>query len=126
MSSKGVLALMALPCVLAIGCGGGSQQSAPPATTAAAAPAAPAGGMAVAAGDFGVAECDAFMKKYVACIDSKVPEAARGPMKQALDQQKAAWQQAASTAEGKAALAKGCTDAEAAAKTSTASYGCEW
>ena len=83
-------------------------------------------GLAVAEGDFGVPECDNYMRKYLACIDSKVPETARPMLKQALDQSKAAWKQAASTPAGKAGLAAGCTQAEATAKQSMAAYGCEW
>jgi hypothetical protein len=59
---------------LATGCGGGApaaKPANPPATTAAS-----SGAAAVAAGDFGVPECDNYMKKYVACIDSKVPRRA--------------------------------------------------
>ncbi len=106
--------------LFAVGCSGG------PKADTNAAPAGGGGGLTVAAGDFGVPECDAFMKKYLACIDSKVPEAVRGPLKQAFDQQKAAWKQAAATPQGKAALASGCTQAEASAKQSTAAYGCQW
>ncbi len=134
MSSR-LKAVLVLSCiVVAAACSGPQQQSAPPSTQApaAAASAAPAaaasGGLAatVASGDFGVPECDNFMKKYLTCIDSKVPEMARAPLKQALEQQKAAWKQAASTPQGKAALATGCTQAEASAKQSTAAYGCQW
>src|SRR5262245_29751157 len=73
--------------------GAAPQSSAP----AASAPAAGDTSLAVASGDFGVPECDSYMKKYVACIDGKVPEMARGALKQALDQQKAAWKQAAAS-----------------------------
>ena len=62
---------------LTLACGGGDKPAAeaprttmPPATMAAPATTMPA----VAAGDFGVAECDNYMKKYLACVDSKVPE----------------------------------------------------
>jgi hypothetical protein len=80
----------------------------------------------VAAGDFGVPECDEYMKKYLACIESKVPEAGRAMLKTSLDQQKAAWKQAASTPEGKAGLAMGCKAATDAAKAAVAAYGCTW
>ncbi len=84
------------------------------------------GTLSVAAGDFGVPECDSYMKKYMACIDSKVPESVRGTLTQAFDQQKTAWKQAAATPQGRAALATGCSQAEAAAKQSMAAYGCQW
>jgi|SRR5579862_3722780 hypothetical protein len=103
-------------------CGGGASQSgsAAPAKT-------DSSQMAVASGDFGVPECDEYVKKYVACIDSKVPDGpSRQAMRQAFDQSKAGWKQAASTPAGRTALASGCTQALAAAKTSLASYGCQW
>src|SRR5262245_35956625 len=110
-------------CLLAVACGGEKK----PAAAAGDAAASSAGAsLSVAAGDFGVPECDAFMKKYLACIDGKVPEMARAPLRQALDQQKAAWKQAASTPQGKAGLAAGCTQAEAATKQAVAAYGCQW
>ena len=112
--------------VLAVACSGKEEAAPQSSAPAASAPAAGDTSLAVAAGDFGVPECDSYMKKYVACIDGKVPEMARGALKQALDQQKAAWKQAASSPQGKSALATGCTQAEAAAKQSMSSYGCQW
>jgi hypothetical protein len=118
-----------------VACSGGEKPAAaPPAAgggaPAAGAPAADSGAAAsgadsVQAGDFGVPECDDYMKKYMACID-KMPEAARAASKQALEQTKSAWQQSASTAEGKAALASGCTQASEAAKAGMQAYGCAW
>ena len=101
-------------------CGGGSQPAPPPAT---AAPATQAAGPAAVSG-FGVPECDAYMAKYQACIESKVPEAARGMIRQQLEQTRDAWQKAATTPEGKAGLAMGCKAATDAAKTGMAAYGC--
>lgn len=104
-----------------VGCGGGDAAKAPAAkpTGAAVAPAA-------AAAEFGVPECDEYFKKYLACIDTKVPEAARAQVRQSLDQTKATWKQAAATPEGKSALAMGCTQATATAKTAMSAYGCTW
>ena len=89
-----------------------------------AAPAAAA--PAMAAGDFGVPACDAYMRKYVACVDSKVPEQGRAMMRQSIEQTKAAWKQAASTPQGRDGLAMACTQAETAAKQAMAAYGCSW
>ena len=110
---------------MTVACGGGDKAAAPPATTAAT---TPASGVAatIADGDFGVPECDSYMKKYVACIDSKVPEAGRAMLKQGLDQTKAAWKQAASTPQGKAGLAQACVQAETTAKQAMGAYGCAW
>lgn len=81
---------------------------------------------AAAGAEFGVAECDEYIKKYTACIDSKVPESARAMVKQQLDQTRNAWTQAAATAEGKSALASGCRQATEMAKTAMQAYGCSW
>lgn len=115
-------------CLLAVACGGEKKPAAAAGDAAASSAGASSAGasLSVAAGDFGVPECDAFMKKYLACIDGKVPEMARAPLRQALDQQKAAWKQAAATPQGKAGLAAGCTQAEAAAKQTVSAYGCQW
>lgn len=123
---KKSLKVVSLGALLALAaCGGGSHE-APPATSAPA-PAQPATTQAAAAstaGQFGVPECDDYMAKYLACVDSKVPEAARAMVRQQLDQTKEAWQKAAATPEGKAGLATGCKAASDAAKTSMAAYGC--
>lgn len=74
----------------------------------------------------GVAECDAYISKYTKCIMDKVPEGMRGTMKQTLDQSLQAWKQAASTPEGKTALASACQTAIDTAKQSMGSFGCEW
>ena len=85
------------------------------------------GGSAASGGsDFGVPECDQYFKKYLACIDSKVPESARAQVRQGLDQSRAAWRQAASTPAGKAALAQGCTQATQMAQQAMKAYGCQW
>lgn len=78
-----------------------------------------------AAGDgIGVPECDDYLNKYQACVASKVPEAARASMTQALDQMRSGWRTAATTPEGKAGLASACSQARAAMKTSMSAYGC--
>ena len=129
LSARVRLALACASVAMAVGCGGSKPaDTATPATTVAPAANAAAGNSSsmVADGDFGVPECDNYMKKYMGCIESKVPESARAMMKQALDQTKASWKAAASTPEGKAGLAQACTQAEATAKTATAAYGCQW
>ena len=80
-----------------------------------------------ASGDkIGVAECDNFIAKYEACINGKVPEAARAMVRSQLDAMRTSWKQAAQTPQGKAGLAQGCKQAHEQAKTSMASYGCSW
>lgn len=114
-----------------IGCGGGEKPAAAPpssapAATPAAAAAAPPAATAAGASGFGVPECDEYITKYLACIDTKVPEAARAMVRQGLDQTKASWQQAAATPQGKQGLAAGCKQATEAAKQAMSAYGCTW
>jgi len=78
-----------------------------------------------AAAQFGTPECDTYMSKYLACID-RMPEAARAAARQSLDQTRAAWQQAAATDQGRAALAMTCKAASDAAGPSMQAYGCSW
>src|SRR5262249_13016405 len=120
---------LAMLLLLGIGCGGAEKpaaQAPPPAKAPAPAPAAAKAAAAAAAGaEFGVPECDDYMHKYVACVDSKVPEAGRAAMRQGLEQTKAAWKTAAATPQGKAGLAMGCTQALQAAKQMMSAYGCQ-
>ena len=74
----------------------------------------------------GVAECDNFIAKYEACVNSKVPEAARAMVRANLDTMRTTWKKAAETPQGKAGLAQGCKQALEQAKTTMGSYGCGW
>jgi len=134
MKLRFAMSVTSLAALSLIACSGGGGQSAatpPPAAAATAAPAATTASPAAAAADagaseFGVPECDEYIKKYLACIDSKVPESARAMVRQGLDQTKASWKQAASTPEGKQGLAMGCKQATETAKSAMAAYGCSW
>jgi hypothetical protein len=75
--------------------------------------------------DFGVAECDDYFKKYLACIDKLAP-AAQTQARQVVEQSRAAWKQAASSVEGKAALASTCKAASDAAASAMRAQGCAW
>ena len=84
-------------------------------------------GGATASGDkIGVAECDEFIQKYEACVNSKVPESARSMVKANLETMRNAWKKAAETPQGKTSLAQGCKTALEQAKTTMGSYGCSW
>ena len=99
------------------------QQSAPPATTSA--PAKPAAAAPMATADsVGIPECDDYLTKYQACVESKVPEAARGALKLSIDQTRAAWRTAAANPAAKEGLATACKQARDATKTSMSAYGC--
>lgn len=80
-----------------------------------------------ASGDkIGVAECDEYITKYEACINSKVPEAQRAMLKGSFEAQRKAFKDAAATPQGKAGLATGCKQAIETAKQSTAAWSCAW
>lgn len=80
-----------------------------------------------ASGDkIGVAECDEYIQKYEACVNSKVPESMRATVKASLDTARKMWKDAAATPQGKAGLATACKQALETAKTSMGSYGCSW
>jgi hypothetical protein len=117
--------LLTLAVALSVACG----QAPPPApakSTPAPAPAAqaPAAAAPAATSEFGVPECDDYLTKYLTCVDSKVPEAARAALRQSLDQTKAQWKQAASTPEGKSSLAMACKQMTETSKTAMSAYGC--
>jgi hypothetical protein len=115
MSTK-LLSLFSLCLVLCamLACGGGDTANT-------------ANSNATASGDkIGVAECDEYIQKYEACVNSKVPESARSMVKANLDTMRNAWKKAAETPQGKAGLAQGCKQALEQAKTTMGSYGCSW
>jgi hypothetical protein len=77
-------------------------------------------------GKIGVPECDDFIAKYEACVDSEVPAAMRAAVKSSLDSSRAAWRNAAVTAEGRADLARTCKAAHEEARKSLSAYDCSW
>lgn len=115
--------LLSLAVAITAACG---EAQAPAKTPPAPAPTQAAAAPVPAAAEFGVAECDDYMTKYLACVDSKVPEAARAALRQSLDQTKAQWKQAASTPEGKSGLAMACKQMTETAKVSMTAYGCSF
>jgi len=79
------------------------------------------------AGDkIGVAECDEYIAKYEACVNSKVPEAQRAAFKTQFDTMRKSWKDAAANPQAKAGLAAGCKQATEAAKQSMSSFSCAW
>ena len=67
--------------------------------------------VAAADGEVGIAECDAFVTAYRACVE-KMPEAARGPAGDGLKQMVDAWKQAASQGDAaRESLKTGCKSA---------------
>jgi hypothetical protein len=114
-----VVALVSVAC--------GESKAPAPAGSPAVTMAAPATTAPVAtASEFGVPECDAYMNKWLACVDSKVPESMRANYRTSIEQSKASWKAAAATPEGRAALASTCTQSLEATKQALASYNCTW
>ncbi|HEX8355329.1 MAG TPA: hypothetical protein VF611_20655 [Pyrinomonadaceae bacterium] len=116
-----LFALCLLAGVTMLACGGGSSDNASNTAGGSA-----AGGSTASGDKIGVAECDDFIAKYEACVNSKVPETARSMVKANLDAMRTAWKKAAETPQGKAGLAQGCKQALEQTRTSMGSYGCSW
>lgn len=115
---KAVSLMFALLFVVAVGAACGKKQEG----------SAPSGGGATApAGDnkVGVAECDTYIEKLTKCLDSKVPEAAKGPMKSSFDQAVKGWKDLAATPAGKTGLATACKMALDQSKQTMAGFGCD-
>ncbi len=79
------------------------------------------------AADIGVASCDAYIKAALACVE-KMPEAGRGPAKDAMAQANKAWKEtlanagAAGAEAAKSALETGCKQALTQAKQGMAQF----
>ncbi|QQR75938.1 MAG: hypothetical protein IPJ17_10335 [Holophagales bacterium] len=108
--------------ISAVGCSKSGGNAAAPVGGGAVAAAPTGGGPSVAS--TGVAECDQYIRKYMDCIASKVPEAARAQYQAAFDQTVATWKAVAVDPNGKAGLAAACKAAETAAAPAMQAYGC--
>jgi hypothetical protein len=106
-------------------CGNSAPPPPPAATSSPAASASAAPASSSAAGEFGVAECDDYMKKYLACVDKLAP-GAQAAARQGLEQSRLAWKQAAATEQGRAALASTCKAASESAAPAMRAQGCAW
>ena len=124
------LALCLLTGLLLLACGGGASDNSANSSNAAAGngnKAAANTSTAGTSGDkIGVPECDEYISKYEACVNSKVPEAMRATVKASMETARKMWKDAAATPQGRAGLATACKQALDTAKTSMSSYGCSW
>ena len=109
----------------AFACYACGSSAAPPQPAASSTPSASTPASTSPSVEFGVAECDAYMKKYLACVDRLAP-AAQTAARQALEQSSAAWKQAAGTEQGKAMLATTCKAASDSAAPAMRAQGCAW
>ncbi|PYS97757.1 MAG: hypothetical protein DMF65_10910 [Acidobacteria bacterium] len=129
-----LLALCIAAGLVLLACGGGADNTANTANTAnagntnkAASNTAANTSTASTSGDkIGVPECDDYISKYEACVNSKVPESMRATVKASMETARKMWKDAAATPQGKAGLAQACKQALETAKTSMSSYGCSW
>src|ERR1700748_1390815 len=102
-----------------LACGGGSDSPNTGNTNSA--------GTTTASGDkIGVPECDDYIAKYEACVNSKVPETMRATVKASMETARKQWKDLAATPQGKAGLAQACKAATDTAKQAMTSYGCSF
>ncbi|MFO7561844.1 MAG: hypothetical protein R6X02_04320 [Enhygromyxa sp.] len=75
----------------------------------------------------GVASCDDYVARYVACINEKVPEAEREAQRRIVFDNVTAWKQtAAAGGAAEKGLQTGCKIATEQAKRATEAWGCDW
>jgi hypothetical protein len=74
----------------------------------------------------GVAACDDFLKKYEACVTSKIPAAQKATFQAQLDQIRKAWTEAAKTPATKATLENACKQSAEQMKTAMSGFGCSF
>jgi hypothetical protein len=115
---------LALPALLALSLVACNKAAAPASSDAGAA-AAP-GATTASADSVGIAECDAYLNKVEACVNSKVPAAQKAAVEAGLNASRTSWKQAAAQPGGKDALAGACKQALATAKQSYGAMGCEF
>jgi len=72
----------------------------------------------------GVPACDEYLAKVEKFVNNpNVPQATKDAYKQSLEQNRTAWKQASSTAQGKMSLESGCKQALESAKPAFDQYG---
>jgi hypothetical protein len=95
-------------------------------TAAATASPDPASGIPVVT-KFGVPECDAYVEKYTACIEGKVPQADKERLLSGFEANRSKWRAMATMKESAVALGLACRAAAQKAKEEMlVEYGCEF
>jgi hypothetical protein len=74
----------------------------------------------------GIAACDDFLKKYEACVTSKIPAAQKATFQGQLDQMRKAWSDAAKAPGAKAGLEGACKQSAEQMKASMSAFGCSF
>ena len=130
MSKSLLLLLCLLIGLLVLACGGyDTNRNAANAPATASSP-APAGTPATnanttaAADKVGVAECDNFITAYENCVSSKVPEAARAQLRNAVATWRTEWKKLADNPQTRGTLAAACKTQVEATRTQMKAYGC--
>ena len=74
----------------------------------------------------GIAACDDFLKKYEACVTSKIPAAQKATFQAQLDQMRKAWSDAAKDPGAKATLESSCKQSAEQMKATMSAFGCSF
>jgi hypothetical protein len=77
-------------------------------------------------GEFGIPDCDDYIRRFEGCLEHRVPPDARENLRAAFEETRAAWRRAAATESGRGGLAAGCRQAAAMARLSMTAYGCNF
>jgi uncharacterized membrane protein len=125
MSKSLLLSFILVVAVLAFACAKSESTTNRDATAPAASqPATSPATTASSSDSIGVAECDAFIKSYEACVKDKVPEAARAQFNSTLAQWRKSWRDVAQNPQTRGTLAAACKAQIDAAKQSMKAYNC--
>jgi len=79
-----------------------------------------------APGMTGVPECDEYITKYPACVQSSAPSMAKAQMMAGFEAQKMGWLEMAKTPETRMSLQIACQLALTQGKAAMKMYGCNW
>jgi hypothetical protein len=127
--SKSLFLMFAVLCLLLLGCSKSetttNRDSTAPANKNAPAMASPAATTSASSGQkTGVAACDDFIAAYEACVNDKVPAAARAQFKTSVAQWRKSWHDLAANPQTKATLPQVCKTTAEQARKSMKAYGC--
>jgi hypothetical protein len=128
--SKSLFLMLAVLCLLILGCSKSEtttnrELKAPATNKNAAATVAPTTTTSASSSQkVGVAECDAFIAAYEACVNEKVPAAARAQLNSTLAQWRKSWHDLAANPQTKPTLVQACKSALEQARQSMKPYGC--
>jgi len=79
-----------------------------------------------ALGKIGIPECDEYVEKFEACVNTKVPESQRANFMSSFISMRQSWKAIANNPQTKSELAKGCKQSMEASKKTMSSFACTW